>query len=108
MGGAPKMRYCLWKSIGNHHIPTTDSYFLNLYLINDEVQLCKKNVGAPYYDSSCLQYRTILINRVVISSIENKVSQGTPGWISSTTAVGTSEVGRTYTWDDIKVFDTGK
>ena len=41
-GGAPKMRYCLWKSIGNHHIPTTDSYFLNLYLINDEVQLCKK------------------------------------------------------------------
>ena len=42
MGGAPKMRYYLWKSIGNHHIPTTDSYFLNLYLINDKVQLCKK------------------------------------------------------------------
>ena len=73
MGVAPKMRYCLWKSIENHHIPTTDSYFLNLYLINDEVQLCKKkNVGAPCYNASCLQYRTILINRVVISSIGNK------------------------------------
>ena len=32
MGGAPKMRYCLWKSIGNHHIPTTDKLLFKFVL----------------------------------------------------------------------------
>ena len=66
------MRYCLWKSIGNHHIPTTDK--LHFKFVLNKTTKCNyaKNVGAPCYNASCLQYRTILINRVVISGIENK------------------------------------
>lgn len=42
------------------------------------------------------------------NSVKNKVSQDTPGWVSPTTAVGTSEVGPTYTSKDIDRILAGK
>ena len=72
MGRAPKMRYCLWKSIKNHHIPTTDKLLFKFIL--NKTMKCNyvKKLALFYHDASCLQSYTVLIDRVIMRDTENK------------------------------------
>lgn len=65
----------------------------------------KYNIVDFEFDAYEIEYFDV---GTTISSIENTVSQGTPGWISPTTAVGTSELGPTLTMKDIERIYAGR
>ena len=48
MGELLKMRYCLWKSIGNHHISTTDKLLFKFVLNKTtKCNYAKKTLALP-------------------------------------------------------------